>query len=561
MLDLRPMIGSIRIQLTGVVCVVALLAAGCSGRSTPRFPGAIASTPADPTPTEPTAQPTVPDPIVPPAGRADVLAGLGNETTRNAAEDNATGIPTPGAVPAQVTAADLWSSAPDIDIPMNSQVKEFVALFTGKRKAFLEGGLSRGMRYLPMIRDILRAEGLPLDLAYVPLVESAFKPMAVSGAQAKGIWQFMSGTGLENGLTHDWYIDERAEAEKATRAAAKYLKSLRTMFKGNWALALAAYNAGQGRVQRALKRSGRSDFWALTGSTTYLPRETRNYVPSVMATMVIARDPAKYGFDIQPTDTPPVETVILPGAVDLRWIATWIGSSVRAIQALNPELRRWLTPIRAADHPLKVPSGTGDIIRAHLAQARPDELAPLDWHTVEKGETLVAIARKLKVTRTDLAEANYLSTRARLQVGQQLMVPRAPALQLARQDSQPPAVAPGTSEAADVMASVDTQPKTEGEADLVASADVAVETMVDAQPEVDAGIDAAVAANVPDAPADAPPPSVVHRVKRGDTLFSLARLYRTTVASLKRWNQLQSNTILVGQRLTIFTGQAITATY
>ena len=129
-------------------------------------------------------------------------------------------------------------------------------LFTGRLKSYLEEGLSRGARYLPMIQDVFRAEGLPLDLAYVPLIESAFKPNALSRAKAKGMWQFMRGTALENGLEHDWYIDERADPEKATRAAAKYLKTLYSMFD-DWHLALASYNGGPGRVQRAMKRSGR----------------------------------------------------------------------------------------------------------------------------------------------------------------------------------------------------------------------------------------------------------------------------------------------------------------
>jgi membrane-bound lytic murein transglycosylase D len=302
-----------------------------------------------------------------------------------------------------------------------------------------------------------------------------------------------------------------------------------------------------------MKRSGRSDYWKLTASTMYLPRETRNYVPLVMAAMVVARDPAKHGLNVEPTDAPRFDIVTLPAAVDLRWIATWIGSSVTEIQDLNPELRRWLTPIRATEHPLKVPSGTGDIIRAHLAVASPGNLAPLDWHTVEKGETLVAIARELKVTRTDLAEANYLSTRARLQVGQRLIIPRAPTLQLVRQDSTspepPPRFEASAPEASDVTATV-----------------TRVETVVDTQTDVDAGVDVRspplLAANARDVAVEPPPPeSIVHRVKRGDTLFSLARLYRTTVASLKRWNDLRSNRILVGQRLTVRTGQATIATY
>ena len=419
-------------------------------------------------------------------------------------------IPAPSAETTQAVTADLQAIVHDIDIPLNAKVLSFVQLFTGRLKSYLEEGLSRGAQYLPMIQEVFRAEGLPLDLAYVPLIESAFKPTALSRAKAKGIWQFMRGTGLENGLVHDWYIDERAEPEKATWAAAKYLKTLNGMFKGDWHLALASYNGGPGRVQRAMKRSGRSDFWKLTATTRYLPRETRDYVPLILAAIIVAKNPAQYGMNVQPFDYTPLETVTLSSAVDLRRIAEWLGMPVQALQDLNPELRRWTTPVRSTDYELKVPGGTGDIIRAHLVQSDPDELAPLSWHTVKKGETLVTIAKTLKVNRTDLAEANYLSTRAKVATGQRLIIPRAPALLAARTDN--PA------------------PETESRQVDVALAD-------NAAPEAGE-------------PAQA---SLVYRVKRGDTLFSIARLYRTTVASLKTWNRLRSNSIQVGQRLTIFT--------
>ncbi len=525
MLDLRPMIGLSHLRPTGVVCALALLAAGCAARGTARFPGSpIPQTATAPAPSDPASQPVLQgDPVTEPTPLSAHGPGAG-QGDGSAAADAAVPasifeIQAPALDPERAVTMDLWPIVPDIDIPLNARVLRFVKLFTGGRKAFLEEGLSRSMQYLPMIRDALRAEGLPLDLAYVPLVESAFKSTALSRSQAKGIWQFMRGTGRENGLTHDWYIDERVEPEKATLAAARYLKTLNTMFNGDWPLTLASYNAGPGRVQRALKRSGRTDFWKLTASTTYLPRETRDYVPRIMAAMLIARNPAEYGMNLQPVETPRFETVTLSAAVDLRWIAEWIGTSVKAIQDLNPELRRWLTPVRATYYHLKVPPGTGDIVRARLAQTDPDELAPLDWHTVEKGETLVAIARKLKVTRTDLAEANYLSTRARLQVGQRLMIPRAPTLRFASQGGNP--------QPAPEFPTVDT---------VVAARNTAAV----AEPSL--------------------PASLVHRVKRGDTLFSLAKLYRTTVASLKSWNRLRSDTIQIGQRLSIFAGRATTAT-
>src|SRR2546428_2623893 len=155
--------------------------------------------------------------------------------------------------------------------------------------------MTRGRKSLPMIQSVFRAEGLPLDLAYVPLVESAFKPSALSRTKAKGVWQFMSGTALENGLRRDWYIDERSDPEKATIAAAKYLGTLAKLFDGDWHMALASYNGGPGRLQRALKVARVSDFWTLSAKSKLLPRETREYVPMILAAIVIARNPAQYG--------------------------------------------------------------------------------------------------------------------------------------------------------------------------------------------------------------------------------------------------------------------------
>lgn len=411
----------------------------------------------------------------------------------------------------EAVAAD--PTAHDIDIPLNSKVLSYVELFTGRLRGYLEEGLSRGARFLPMIQNVFRAEGLPLDLAYVPLVESAFKTNALSRAKAKGVWQFMRGTGLENGLRTDWYIDERAEPEKATRAAAKYLKTLGRMFDGDWHLALASYNGGPGRVQRAMKRSGRRDFWKLSANTRFLPRETREYVPLVLAAMIVARNPAQYGMNIQPFDAPPFEKVALSVPLDLRHVAEWTGTSVQVIQELNPELRRWTTPVRAKGYELKVPEGTAELVRDRLAEANATELAPLKWHTVRKGETIATIARKLKVSRADLAEANYLSVKSRVTTGQQLVIPRAPALLMAARTETP-------------------APVTESRS-----------------------IDAAVASNVAPKAVKTSQAKLTYRVKRGDTLASIARLFKTTVASLRTWNRIRGNAIKVGDQLTIFTNR------
>ena len=413
----------------------------------------------------------------------------------------------------QTVTSDLQETTHDIDIPLNARVLSFVELFTGRLKNYLQEGLSRGARFLPMIQEVFRAEGVPLDLAYVPLVESAFKPEALSRAKAKGLWQFMSGTALENGLKHDWYIDERTDPEKATRAAAKYLKTLYGMF-GDWHLALASYNGGPGRVQRAMNRSKRDDFWALSTGTKYLPRETRDYVPLILAAVIIARNPAQYGMDIQPAPIPSFETVTVPRATDIRRIAEWAGVPVQIIQQLNPELRRWTTPVRGDDYALKVPEGAAAAVTARLAEANPGDLAPLNWHSVKKGETLLTISRKLKVSRADLAEANYLSLKSKVAVGQRLIIPRAPALLMAaRTDSPPPLTESRQLDPASTASA--RAPRTEG-------ADQARR---------------------------------VYRVRRGDTLSSIARSFDTTVASLRTWNRVSGSALQIGQRLTIFTSR------
>ena len=523
------MLSRSRAGLSGVVLALAVVVAGCSARGPANVPGASPQR-SQPQPAPRFAEPPVVDPV------ADASLDLPDQSfdiSQVDDPDEGAGVVEPIYEPPPLAAdsvpvAYLTPIIYDIDIPMNARVLAFVQLLSGRLKSFLEEGLSRGVQFLPMVQDVFRAEGLPLDLAYVPLIESAFKPTALSRAKAGGIWQFMRGTGLENGLTHDWYIDERADPEKATRAAAKYLKTLNSMFDGDWHLALASYNGGPGRVQRAMRRSGRDDFWALSASTRYLPRETRDYVPLVLAAIIIARNPVGYGLDVQPIDPMRFETVSLPAAIDLRRLSTWIGTPVDTIRVLNPELRQWTTPLKATGYELKIPQGTGDILRAHFEQTDPAQLTTISWHTVKKGDTLASVAKKLKVTRAELAEANYLSTRARLEVGQQLMIPRAPAL--------PEVDAPAAAEA--IQINGDGSPAG-GEA-TVATARVVAVTQVPAKAKA--------------------PTARVHRVKRGDTLFSIARLYQTTVSALKSWNRLRTDSIQVGQRLRIFNERATTAT-
>ena len=417
-------------------------------------------------------------------------------------------FPKPEADPETTEAVkeDLAATEHDIPIPQNSRVLAYVEMFQGRLRDFIQEGLTRGAQYLPMIQSVFRAEGLPLDLAYIPIIESGFKPNAVSKASAKGPWQFMKATALENGLHHDWYIDERSDPEKATIAAAKYLKTLNKLFDGDWNLVLAAYNGGPGRVQRAMKRSGKEDFWELSQSSRYLPRETREYVPLILAAIIVAKNPVQYGFEVATSEPAAYDKVNIPRAIDLRRVAEWTGSSIDEIQALNPQLRRWTTPVQDPTFELKLPAGTADQFQTKLADASPAELNALKWYTVKSGDSLTTIARKLGVSRTDLAEANSLSIKSRVRGGQELIIPRAPATLLAsRTDRTAP-------------------------------------TELAARPVTGS-------ATIPDAPAHTR--TIVYKVKSGDTLFSIAELFDTTVAKLKSWNQLRGNSLAVGTRLKI----------
>jgi membrane-bound lytic murein transglycosylase D len=423
---------------------------------------------------------------------------------------NATTFPAPAADAATQAAvkADLQQNAHDIPIPDNPKILSYVEVFQGRLRDYIQESLERGAKYLPMIQNVFRAEGLPLDLAYIPIIESSFKTNALSKASAKGPWQFMKGTAQEHDLKIDWFVDERSDPEKATVAAARYLKTLSTMFDGDWNMVLAAYNGGPGRVSRAMKRSRIDDFWRLSSSSKWLPKETREYVPLIMAAMIIGRNPAQYGFEIAATEPPAYETVALPQAIDLRRVAEWAGTTLDEIQQLNPELRRWTTP--NAKYEVKVPLGTADRLSARLAEASPADFSAFKWYTVKKGETLLTVSRHFGVSRNEVAEANSLSLKTHLRPGQELMIPRAPATILAARTER-------------------------------------------AAPSAVASRNIAGPATTPAVTQPAKVVAVTYKVKRGDTLFSIAQLFDTTVAKIKSWNRLTTNRIAPGTKLKIMT--------
>jgi membrane-bound lytic murein transglycosylase D len=313
------------------------------------------------------------------------------------------------------------SMSHDLPLTVNDEVLSFLNFFqTPRGKAIVETGLRRSGRYRAMISRVLTEEGMPQDLIYLAQAESAFQPLALSRAGARGIWQFMAWRGNEYGLHHTWWVDERQDPEKATHAAAQHLRDLYGMF-GDWYLAMAAYNCGPGNVQKGIERTGYADFWELYRRNV-LPRETKNYVPIIIALTLIAKDAAHYGIEVDPDLAVPTD-VVKPGrAIDLRLVAETIDVDVDTLRSLNPSLLRMATP----DDPnfeLHLPKGTAEKFSAEIADIPPDKWVSWRRHRVEPGETLTSIAKQYHVTAQAIAAANNLERNAGLDSGEKLIIP------------------------------------------------------------------------------------------------------------------------------------------
>jgi len=309
----------------------------------------------------------------------------------------------------------------DLPLTVNDEVLMFLNFFqTPKGRDIVENGLRRSGKYRDMISRVLREEGLPQDLIYLAQAESAFQPLALSRAGARGIWQFVAYRGQQYGLHHTWWIDERQDPEKATRAAAQHLRDLYGLF-GDWYLAMAAYNCGPGNVQKGIERTGYADFWELY-KRNVLPRETKNYVPIIIALTLIAKDAAHYSIQADPE--PPVPTdVVKPGRpIDLRLVAETIDVDVETLRALNPSLLRMATP-EDPSFELRLPQGTGEKFTAEISAIPPDKWISWRRHRVEPGETLASIAKKYRVTPAAIAEANSIERTAVLEPGVKLTIP------------------------------------------------------------------------------------------------------------------------------------------
>lgn len=284
-------------------------------------------------------------------------------------------------------------------------IEKSISLFTERIKDKFSLWLSRSGKYLSLMKDILKSKNLPEDIAFLPLIESGFNPAAYSVAKAVGPWQFIASTAKRYGLKIDWWRDERRDPIKSTVAAADYLKDLYDMF-GSWNLAMAAYNAGEGKILKALNRTKRDDYWELT-STKYIKKETKEYVPKFVAARMIATNPDEYGFDRieyhQPFD---YDEVAINHPIDLDVAARCADTTVEVIRELNPELRRWSTPPGESSYSLRIPSGKKEIFLKNLSEIPEEELFTIDKYKVKKGDTIRRIASKTGIPISVILELN-----------------------------------------------------------------------------------------------------------------------------------------------------------
>lgn len=383
------------------------------------------------------------------------------------------------------------AGAADVPVDYNSEVVKTIRYFqTTARKAF-KAWLSRSPRYVPMIREALRDAGLPQDLVYKAMIESGFNPRAYSRARAVGIWQFVRGTARLYGLKKNGWIDERRDPEKSTRAAIRHIRHLYGLF-GDWRLVIAAYNCGQGRLQRIIRRSGTDDFWRLRG----LPRETRRHVPRFMAALIISKDPVWFGFDDVVYQIPEKhDSVPVMECIDLRVAAECAGTTYTRMRALNPELYSGYTPPgRQKPYDLRIPAGAADRFRANYARVPASRKSRMVEYRMRYGDTVSGVARRFGTTTDAVLAANNISNPRRVRAGTRLKIP----------------IFPNGRSARSVTAT------------------------------------ARVAAPDPDTHR-----KVAHRVKKGDTLWGIGRRFGVTPNQIRAWNKINRH-IVPGDRLVIW---------
>ena len=301
---------------------------------------------------------------------------------------------------------------------LNSRVNRMINLFKDRKHKDFQIWLDRYSFYASTIRPILASYGLPEELIYLAMIESGLNTKAYSYAHAVGPWQFIAGTGRRYDLKRDWWVDERRDVVKSTHAAAKYLKDLHDEFD-DWYLAMASYNTGEARVRRTIRREGHRDYWRMIT----LPRQTRNYVATVLAAAIICREPESYGFKIKELTDWEYEVIDIDRSLDLDKLAKALRVNYQDLKTYNPELRQGVTPPSKKPYPLKVPLGKGASHATAVASIPTSDKIDYQVHYVRRGETLSVIARKYNVSLTKLVQANRIKNQNRLSVGQKLVIP------------------------------------------------------------------------------------------------------------------------------------------
>jgi membrane-bound lytic murein transglycosylase D len=448
---------------------------------------------------------------------------------------------------------------------VNDAVLRAVAFYQFRTPQAFAGALQRSGRYLPLMRSILREAGLPEDLVYIAMIESAFKAKAHSRAAAKGYWQFIAGTGKRYGLKTTRDLEERSDPVKSTRAAAAYLRDLYEMF-GDWYLAMAAYNAGEGRVLRGLQRTGARTYWELREARA-LHRETQDYVPFFIATTLIAKDPARFGFDVVPDAPLEFDVVAVPRPVELARVSRELGVSLETLRGLNGEIVGRNTPRGFPAYPLRVPKGAGPVLSARLSSLPAAPEVYEETVTVRKGDTLGRFAARYKVSVAEIQKANRLGKRTLLRIGQRLVVPtRVPPARVA---------APALAEAAETPVIAELA---RGEVRALPSPAAAVVDAASLGPDI--SIAPAPARPISPQPSRVSIPAAgftgerpasarsgasgtgkaparratkTHTVQKGDTLYRIANRYGVSLEELRRANRIgrRNSAIRPGQRLAV----------
>jgi peptidoglycan lytic transglycosylase D len=453
----------------------------------------------------------------------------------------------------------------EFPIVFNDRVKTIIHHFQTKKWGVITRSFERASRYLPMMRQVFREEQLPEELLNLAFIESAVNPWATSRVKAAGIWQFMAPTGRLYGMQVSWWVDERRDPEKATRGAAAYLKKLYQMFE-SWELALAAYNAGEGKVQKAIARHRTRDYWKLR-----LPKETQYFVPAFMAMTIISKEPERYGFSPPPDDPHNATTVTLDHPTDFRTLAQVAGIQPEDLRELNPALIRWSTPPGVPRYSLRVPAGVKADFLDELGRIPPHERVAWITHRVRKNETSAAVAKRYSANLQAFLDMNGLKKRQTLKPGTSVLVPASPAF-LPNPTADAAVDRPKTK-----TASVPPMRHTVKEGETVAQiarvygvspADIQRVNGLARNASLRPGQHLKLPAGA--APVQSPaarknlasavagplsaPAERKYVVKRGDTLTEIARAHGVSQEDLRRWNGLERDALLrPGQTLRIRT--------